>query len=97
VWPEPPLGPLSALLCLLSLSCLPECVTCQLPHHPPPSLPPLLPQGPPPISGSQAINLKTEMGLLSILWPLFLSLQFVPWFFSPFSASMHLKSCLFKC
>nr|AAQ88468.1 Wpep3002 [Homo sapiens] len=85
MWPEPPLGPLSPLLCLLSLSCLPEvrlfrgqCVTCQLPHHPPPSLPPLLPQGPPPISGSQAINLETEMGLLSILWPLFLSLQFVP-------------------
>nr|XP_055111888.1 protein DBF4 homolog B isoform X5 [Symphalangus syndactylus] len=23
--------------------------------------------------------------------------EFVPWFFSPFSASVHLKSCLFKC
>ncbi|EFB29826.1 hypothetical protein PANDA_008462, partial [Ailuropoda melanoleuca] len=48
--------------------------TCQLLHHP---LPSLLPQGPPPISFSQAINLETEMGLLSILWPLFFLLHFV--------------------
>uniref|UniRef100_A0A8C5YRH6 Uncharacterized protein n=1 Tax=Marmota marmota marmota TaxID=9994 RepID=A0A8C5YRH6_MARMA len=64
-------GDPSALLCSLSSSCPPgvllfqgQCLTCQLLHLP---LPSLLPQGPPPISYCQAINLETEMGLLSIL------------------------------
>ncbi|XP_008576534.1 PREDICTED: protein DBF4 homolog B [Galeopterus variegatus] len=74
-------GPLSALLCLFSSSCPPrvllrgQCLTCQLPPHPLPSLPPSHSPSPKtsflPISCSQAINLETEMGLLSILWPLF--------------------------
>lgn len=61
-------------------------LTCQLLHH---SFFP--PQGPPPISFSQAINLETEIGLLSILWPLFFLLHFVLWFYSSFCACVFVS------
>uniref|UniRef100_A0A673VKU1 Uncharacterized protein n=1 Tax=Suricata suricatta TaxID=37032 RepID=A0A673VKU1_SURSU len=66
--------------------------TCQLVHHRPPSL---LPQGPPPISFSQAINLETEMGLLLILWPLFFFLYILCCGSS--HPSLRLCVCFFKC
>lgn len=89
-------GPPSALPCRSALAAHPEFSSsvsgspANFCNHPPPSL---LPPGPPPISFSQAINLETEMSLLSILWPLFFFffLHFVLWFFSPFSASVFLS------
>uniref|UniRef100_A0A452QCB2 Uncharacterized protein n=1 Tax=Ursus americanus TaxID=9643 RepID=A0A452QCB2_URSAM len=58
------------------------------------TLPPLLTQGPPPISFSQAINLEAEMGLLSILWPLFFYCILCCGSSHP---SLPLCVCFFKC